>query len=56
MKSNEMSFAETWMDLDIITLSEVSHREKDKCLSYHLYVESKKNATNSFKTETDSQT
>ena len=27
MKSNEMSFAETWMDLDIITLSEVSHRK-----------------------------
>ena len=34
MKKNEiMSFAASWMDLDIIILSEVSHTEKDK---YHM--------------------
>ena len=33
-----MPFAATWMDLDMIILSEVSQTEKDK---YHLYVESK---------------
>ena len=34
IKKNEiMPFAATWMELDIITLSEVSHREKDK---YHM--------------------
>ena len=31
IKMNEiMSFAETWMDLEIIILSEVSQTEKDK--------------------------
>ena len=31
IKKNEMlSFVATWMDLEIITLSEVSHIEKDK--------------------------
>ena len=30
-KRNErMPFAATWMDLEIIVLSEVSHKEKDK--------------------------
>ena len=34
IKKNEtMSFAATWMDLDIIILSEVSQKEKDK---YHM--------------------
>ena len=34
MKKNEiMSFAATWMDLEIIILSEVNHEEKDK---YHV--------------------
>ena len=34
MKTNEiMPFAATWMDLEIITLSEVSQKEKDK---YHV--------------------
>ena len=34
IKKNEiMSFAATWMDLDIIILSEVSQTEKDK---YHM--------------------
>ena len=38
-KKNEiMPFTATWMDLEIIILSEVSQKEKDK---YHLYVESK---------------
>ena len=34
LKKNEiMPFAATWMDLEIITLSEVSQTEKDK---YHM--------------------
>ena len=34
MKKNElMSFAGTWIDLEIITLGEVSQAEKDK---YHM--------------------
>ena len=34
LKKNEiMSFAATWMDLEIITLSEVNQKEKDK---YHM--------------------
>ena len=51
-----MPFAATWMDLEMIILSEVSQTEKSK---YHIYVESKKkNDTNDliYKTETDSQT
>ena len=33
IKNEIMSLGETWMDLELITLSEVSQREKDK---YHL--------------------
>ena len=34
MKNNKiMTFAATWMDVEIITLSEVSQEEKDK---YHI--------------------
>ena len=33
IKKNEMPFAATWMDLEIITLSEVSQTKKDK---YHI--------------------
>ena len=29
-KNKAMPFATTWMDLEIIILSEVSHKEKDK--------------------------
>ena len=35
-----MSFAVTWMDLEIAILSEVSQRKKK--ITYHLYAESKK--------------
>ena len=42
IKKNEiMPFAATWMDLQIVILSEVSQTEKDKYHDYHLYVESK---------------
>ena len=40
-KKNEiMQFAATWMDLEIIRLSEVSQEEKDKYHMVSLYVES----------------
>ena len=42
IKKNEiMPFAATWMQLEIIILSEVSQNEKDKYHMYPLYVESK---------------
>ena len=44
-KYNEIiPFATTWMDLEIIILSEIS--QKDNIIQYHLYVESNKNDTN----------
>ena len=58
-KKNEiMPFAATWMDLEIMILSEVSQKEKDK---YHMiitYMWNLKYNTNEliYKTETDSQT
>ena len=60
IKRNEiMSFAATWMDLEMIILSEVS-QTKTKILCYCLYVESKKEKKNTnvliYKTEIDSQT
>ena len=38
-----MPFEATWMQLEIVILSEVSQKEKDKYNTtwYHLYVESK---------------
>ena len=41
---NEITlFAATWMDLEMIILSEVSQKEKEiRYISHHLYVESKK--------------
>ena len=54
-KKNEITpFAATWMDLEIIILSE-ANQEKTNTI-YHLCVESKKNDTNEFfyKTEIDS--
>ena len=39
IKKNEiMSFAATWMDIEIIILNDVSHKEKNKYHIYHLYV------------------
>ena len=41
LKKNEiMAFAATWMELETIILSEVSQKEKEKYIQYHLYVES----------------
>ena len=39
MKRTNVPFAKTWMDLDIIILSEVSQRESN-IIGYHLFVES----------------
>ena len=44
-KKNEiMPFNETWMDLEIVIMTEVSQRKTNTV--YHLYVESKKCGTN----------
>ena len=48
-----MSFAATWMDLEIIILSEVSQTEKDKYHMIALIVESKNTNELIYKTETD---
>ena len=39
-KNDIMSFAETWMELEVIIVSEVSQRQKN-ILYYHLHVDSK---------------
>ena len=50
-----MPFAEAWVDLQIIILSEVSQR-KTNIIWYHLYVESKKGINEPiYKTEIKSQ-
>ena len=56
-KKNEIiPFAATWMDLEIIIISEVRQRKTN--IIYHLYVESKRNYTNGliYKRGADSQT
>ena len=56
-KKNEMPFAATWMQLEIIILSEVSQKEKDKChMILHLW--NLKSDTNESicETETESET
>ena len=55
IKKNEIiQFAATWMGLEMIILSEVSQKEKDK---YHTYLWNLKYDTNEhiYKIETDSQ-
>ena len=51
-----MPFAATWMDLEIVILSEAGQTEKDHTLSYMQNL--KRNDTNEliYKTETGSQT
>ena len=59
MKKNEiMPSAATWMDLEIIPLSEVSQKEKDKYHMISLMCGIQKHDINEliYKTETDSQT
>ena len=53
-----MPFAATWMDLEIIILSEVSQTEKNKYHMISLICGIQKNGTNEliYKKETDSQT
>ena len=52
-----MPFAATWMDLEIILLSEVSQAEKDKYYMLSLICGILKNGTNEliYKTEIESQ-
>ena len=43
IKKNEIMSSEvTWMDLEILILSEVGQKGKDKHIWYHLHVEYKK--------------
>ena len=53
-----MTFAATWMDIEIIILNEVSQKEKDKYHNDIIYVWNLKYDTNEliYKTETVSQT
>ena len=57
-KNGVAPFAAIWMDLEIITLSEESQAEKDKCHMILLRFRNLKRDTNEpiYKTETDSQT
>ena len=52
-----MTFSETWMQLEILILSEISQKEKEKYHKKRLYVESKYGTNEPiYRTETDSQT
>ena len=58
IKKNEiMPFAVTWMDLELVILSEVSQTEKDKYHMISLICGIQKNGTNEpiYKTEIKSQ-
>ena len=54
-KNEMLPFAATWMGLEIIMLSEVSHRKKN-IIWYNLYMEFKKLIQHIYKTEIDLQT
>ena len=56
-KNEIMPFAATWMDLQIVILSEVSQTEKDKYLMISLIMWNLKNGTNEpiYKTDIESQ-
>ena len=53
-----MAFAATWIDLEIILLSEVSQTVRHQFICSHLYVDSKKLGYNELlcRIDTDSQT
>ena len=57
IKKNEvMPFGATWMDLEIVILSEVSQTEKEKyCMASYMW-NLKRNCTNELIYERDSQT
>ena len=56
-KNKIMPFAATWMDLEIVILSEVSQTQKDKYHMISLICGIKKKGTNEliYKTEVESQ-
>ena len=52
-----MPFTATWIDLEIVILSETSQIEREKYIIYHLHEVLKSNINEFiYKTETDSQT
>ena len=59
LKKNEIvAFPATWMDLEVIIVSQKEKYKYHNIIWYHLYVESKNNDTNEsiYKTEWDLQT